>query len=170
MVTNVHPIFSYPLKGPFFHQPREGDRVLLRTSHHQHSEKSRVEITHVLKGGVPLVEGSPMVDNRLGGLWTRDLCVHRWTVQLHWLNIRAQHHPHLTWVSYSKSGYKGPVSSRLRRSLPENLVNVERSSSWSSVLQCCRGLFESTLAKPSRASTPSRARSGESTYITIGLF
>ena len=76
VVPNVHPISSHLLETLFVHQAEEGDRVLLGTSHHRHSEKSGVEIAHVYNGGVRLVEGSPPVDNLLSGLWTKDWCVH----------------------------------------------------------------------------------------------
>ena len=97
--------------------------------------------------GVPLVEGSPAVDNRLSDLWTKDWCVHRWMVPFHRLNVRAQHHPidhpRPVRADHNKSGQKGLVGSHLQRSLPQNLVDVGRSSGWSLVLQCCKGLFES---------------------------
>ena len=76
MVTDVHPVFSYALEGLSIHVAEEGDRVLLNTSHHQHSEKSGVEIAHASNRRVPLVEESLKVDNRLGSLWTWDRCVH----------------------------------------------------------------------------------------------
>ena len=77
MVTDAHPVFSHALKELSIHEAGEGDTVLLSTSHNQHSEKSGVEIAHVRNKGVPLVEGSPTINNRLGGLWTKGLCVHR---------------------------------------------------------------------------------------------
>ena len=149
MVADVHPIFSHPLERLFIHQVGKGDRVLLRTSHHRHLEKSGVEIAHMCDGGVPLVEGSPPVDNRLRDIWTKDQCVHGWMVPFHRLNIRAQHqpvdHPCPTRVDHSVSYQKGLVDSRLQRSLPQDLVGVGRSFGWSLVLQCCRCLIESTL-------------------------
>ena len=68
MVTNAHPIFSHELKELSIHEVEEEDIVLLSTSHYQHSEKSGVEIAHVCNRGVPLVEGSPTVNNRMGSL------------------------------------------------------------------------------------------------------
>ena len=122
MVVDVHPIFNHQLERLFVHKAGEGDRVLLGTIHHRHSKKSRVEIVHVRNGGIPLVEGSPLVDNRLSSLWTRDQCVHGWTVPFHLLNIRAQHHlvdhPHPARAGHSKSGQKGSIGSLLRMSLP----------------------------------------------------
>ena len=68
MVTDAHPVFSHALKGLSIHEVGEGDTVLLNMSHHLNLEKSGVEIAHVRNRGVPLVEGNPMVDNRLGDL------------------------------------------------------------------------------------------------------
>ena len=68
VVADVHPIFSHPLEGLFVLQVGEGDKVLFGMSHHQHSKKSGVVIEHVPNGGVPLVEGSPSIDNPLSDL------------------------------------------------------------------------------------------------------
>ena len=117
VVADVQPIFRHLLEGLFVHQAEEGDRILLGMSHHLHSEKSGVEIAHVRNEGVPLIEESPLVDNPLSDLWTRDWCVHGWTVTFHRLNVRAQHHPvdhpRLTRAGHSKSGQKGPIDSCL---------------------------------------------------------
>ena len=90
-------------------------------------------------------------------------CVHGWTVPFHRLNIRSQHHPvdhpRPAWVIHSKSDQKGPVDNNLRRSLPRNLVSIWRFFNWSSVLQCCRGLVESTLGG-----------SSQSQHVVWGLF
>ena len=63
MVVDAHLVFNHPLEGLSIHKAKEGDRVLLSTSHHRHSEKSGVEIVHVHNRGVHLVEGSPTIDN-----------------------------------------------------------------------------------------------------------
>ena len=75
MVANANPVFSHALKGLSILEAGEGDTVLLSMSHHRHSEKSGVEIAYVHNKGVPLVEGSPVVDNQLGDLWTKGRCV-----------------------------------------------------------------------------------------------
>ena len=63
MVTDAHPVFSHALEGFSIHEAEEGDNVLLSMSHHWHLEKSGVEIAHMRNRGVPLVEGSLVVDN-----------------------------------------------------------------------------------------------------------
>ena len=68
MVVDAHFLFNHRLEGLSIHVAGEGDRVLLSTGHHLHSENSGVEIAHVRNRGGPLIEGSPVVDNRLGSL------------------------------------------------------------------------------------------------------
>ena len=68
MVADAHSVFSHGLEGLSIYVAGERDRVLLSMGHQPHSENSGVEIAHVRNRGVPIIEGSPAVDNRLGSL------------------------------------------------------------------------------------------------------
>ena len=68
VVANEHPVFGHALEGLPIQIAKEGDRVLLTTSHHRYSEKSGVEVVHVCNRRLPLIKGALAVNDFLGRL------------------------------------------------------------------------------------------------------
>ena len=79
------------LIGPLIQVAREGDEVLLKTSHHWDAKDVRVEIAHVRDRRIPLVERVAFPDKQLGSSLIRCGSVHRWTTPLQQLDIRAEY-------------------------------------------------------------------------------
>ena len=72
MVGHVHPVLSHAQVGLFVQVTGEGYRIFLYECHHWYLMADRVEITHVSDRSIPLVKGTLVVDDRLGGIETQD--------------------------------------------------------------------------------------------------
>ena len=51
------------LVGFFIHIAREGNEILFKKIHHQYLKVGGVEFLHVIDKRIPLVEGTPTVNN-----------------------------------------------------------------------------------------------------------
>ena len=83
MVVHVHPVLCHAQVGLFVQITEERDGVFLYKRHHKYLIAGRVEITHVSDQSIPPVEGALVVDDRLGGIRTRDKRSRRRLLPLH---------------------------------------------------------------------------------------
>ena len=83
MVAHMNSVLIHIQVGLFVQITREGDGVLLYKCHHWYSMADGVEVMHVCDRSIPLVEGTPAVDDRLGGIGTRDKRGRRRLLPLH---------------------------------------------------------------------------------------
>ena len=84
MVAHVHSILGHALVGLIVQIAGEGNGVLFLKRHHRYAMDGGVKVAHVSNRSIPLVEGAPMVDDRLGGIRTQYRRARRRLLPLHW--------------------------------------------------------------------------------------
>ena len=77
VIADKYPVFGHAFAGLAIHVVGKQDGILLNTSRHRHSEKSRVEVVHVRNRRLSLVERAPIVNDFPSALWSRSHGVRR---------------------------------------------------------------------------------------------
>ena len=172
--TNEHPVFGHVLEGLPIQVAGKRDGILLSMSHRRHLKKSGIKVTHVRDQRLPLVEGALMVDDFPGALWARSHCVRRMMDSLMRGNVRAQkqlvRHLWFVRVGVCKPGKKDGVAATFNGAsviTPSALGDPPAGIPLFSGAQDSLG---ASWGAPSKVGWVLKARSGESTLITIGLF